>query len=362
MRARQAACALTLAVVLASAAASPAAGAIALRGASSAPQANRTTVVVPKPAGVVAGDVMVANLVHLGSGAITAPAGWTEVRTDGTATARMSSFVKVAGAAEGANYTFTSTRDDWTAGIVAYTGVDTATPVDMHATASGATGAAGAPSVTTTYPNAKRVAFAVLAGTTAHTWTSAAERFDQAGTTFRLSAADSDHAVPGATGVATATGVSGQWMAHSVALNEAPELTATLPSSNYTFTGLEPNGVNESTDQVTTVTSNRVWGLKIRDTGGNGGRMRQWTGSAYGAGLLSAPLQWRLRLIDGVLQSTSFADLTATSAPVVTGRPASATPVSVAVRYRQPIDYTDARLPAGQSYRTSIEYDAAHGF
>ncbi len=360
------ACASTVAVVLVSAvAASPAAAAIAFRSSASATQNNRNTLAVAKPAGAVTGDVLVASLVRLGTDAISAPAGWTQVRTDATASARMTTFVRVVDGTDAGvtSYTFSfGVRDDLAGGIAAYSGADTASPVDVHGTGVGASGAAVIPSVSTTYPNAKRVGFAVIAGTTAHTWSGGTERFDQTGSSFRLSGGDSDHASAGATGTATVTGGTTGWLAQSVALNEAPQLTATLPPSSYTFGTLEPGGVNESTDQVTTVTSNRAWGLKIRDTGGNGGRMRQWTGTAYGAGLLAAPLQWRLYAIGGTPQATSYADLTASPAPVVSGRPASASPVTIAVRYHQPIAYADARLPAGQSYRTSIEYDAAHGF
>lgn len=90
-----------------------------------------TSVAVTKPAGTTAGDVLIAFVAETGVGVITAPAGWTliDVRSTGT-DVTMARYYRVAGAAEGATYTWTlgaSVRNwGW---VGAYTGVDTAAPI-----------------------------------------------------------------------------------------------------------------------------------------------------------------------------------------------------------------------------------------
>ena len=89
-------------------AAAPPPGAITFRGASSAANATATTLVLPKPAGVVAGDVLLAAVAARGGPAITPPAGWTLVRLDANgSTLRQAIYVHMAGASEPASYTFT---------------------------------------------------------------------------------------------------------------------------------------------------------------------------------------------------------------------------------------------------------------
>jgi hypothetical protein len=89
-------------------------------------------VVIPVPAGVVAGDVLLAQVTYNTSGAITAPAGWSLVRSDVNTTAvRQSVFVHVAGSSEPPSYTFTLAAAHGAVGtILAYTGVDTSNPID----------------------------------------------------------------------------------------------------------------------------------------------------------------------------------------------------------------------------------------
>ena len=62
--------------------------------------AGATTLVINKPTGVAQGDVMLAAVTASGTGAVTAPSGWTVVKnTTGTAL-RQASYYKVAGAGE----------------------------------------------------------------------------------------------------------------------------------------------------------------------------------------------------------------------------------------------------------------------
>ncbi|HEU0188729.1 MAG TPA: DUF6701 domain-containing protein [Gallionella sp.] len=112
------------------------------------------------PTGTVAGDVMIAAIATTPSTVpITAPAGWTLIQaiTQATATSnRVSTYYRVATAAEPASYTWTlsAAHTGAAGGIVSYSGVDTTTPVDVSAgaaTPSALTHAA--PTITTTVAN-----------------------------------------------------------------------------------------------------------------------------------------------------------------------------------------------------------------
>src|SRR5438876_8156695 len=96
---------------------------------------------ISAPAGVVNGDVMIANIVASGTtSTIQAPAGWTLIRrTTSDMTLITVSYLEQAvyyrvAAAEPANYAWTSTGTggSMAGGISAYSGVDTTTPVDVE--------------------------------------------------------------------------------------------------------------------------------------------------------------------------------------------------------------------------------------
>ena len=117
-----------------------------------------TTVSIPRPAGVVAGNVLIAQFTaDDGPSVTTVPAGWSAVVAPLSVNARATVFAyyKVAGAAEPASYAWgLSTAVKWNAGITAFAGVDTATPFDTAASTASNLGANSAgltvPGVTTT--------------------------------------------------------------------------------------------------------------------------------------------------------------------------------------------------------------------
>jgi len=134
---------------------------ISLRSASSGANTSATSLTIPAPAGVGSGDVMLAGISVRGTPNLTSPAGWTLVRLDLASgnTMRQAIYVKVA-ASEPANYTWTfSTGQAAAGGIVAYAGVDTATPIDAHSGKSGRGFTIIAPSVATTVNGAMIVGF-----------------------------------------------------------------------------------------------------------------------------------------------------------------------------------------------------------
>jgi len=93
---------------------------------------------INRPAGTIAGDVMLAFIsVRSAAVQITAPAGWASqaavVQNAGNSS-RQQLFYKVAGAAEPASYTWTfdSAHQGAAGGIVSYSGVDTAAPINAY--------------------------------------------------------------------------------------------------------------------------------------------------------------------------------------------------------------------------------------
>jgi len=129
----------------------PARAAIAMRGTgATAAWSSGSTITLTKPTGVVAGDVMLVSIAqHDSSGTPTAAtlSGWTPVKS-GTLGGNSPDFgtilYKVAGSSEPSNYAFSlvGTVSGGVGGIVAYSGVDNTTPLDV-AVASTFTSSAG---------------------------------------------------------------------------------------------------------------------------------------------------------------------------------------------------------------------------
>jgi methionine-rich copper-binding protein CopC len=212
-------------------AAAPPAG-IAFRSASSANNLTATTLVIPAPAGVAAGDALLAAVATRGAPTITAPAGWALVRQDANAsTMRQAIFVRIAGASEPASYTFTlSSAQSAAGGVVAYTGVNATTPVDVHGGQLNASSTAiTAPSITTTGANRMIVGFFGAPVLTSMTPPGGmTERYDQTvptTNTYKVTSGAADQAVAaaGATGTRVATAVNASAnIGQLVALNPAP--------------------------------------------------------------------------------------------------------------------------------------------
>ena len=200
-------------------------GAIAFRAASSANNATATTLVLPKPSGVVAGDALLAAVAVRGQPAITPPAGWTLVRQDvnGT-TMRQAVFVHIAGSEPGP-YTFTfASAQSAAGGIVAYSGVDTSDPVDVHGgQLNAASTSMTAPSVTTTGPDRMLIAFFGLPALSSMTPPGGmTERYDvtvPSTNTYKVTTGSADQSV-------AATGATGTRVA--VAANSAASLGQTV--------------------------------------------------------------------------------------------------------------------------------------
>ncbi|WP_372522089.1 DUF6701 domain-containing protein [Sulfuricaulis sp.] len=135
---------------------------------------------IPKPAGTLTADVMIASVsVTPSTITITPPVGWTLIRqvTQGTATtSKLATYYRVAGVGEPAGYTWTlsgGTHNGAVGGIASFNGVDNVTPYDAetgNSTASATTHTA--PSVTTTLTNGMLVTVHEYASS--GTWSTAA--------------------------------------------------------------------------------------------------------------------------------------------------------------------------------------------
>lgn len=141
--------------------------AVAFRSAASADNASSTNHTVTKPAGVVSGDVLLAILTfNANAVTVTPPAGWTLVDAlDDTGHAQHSHvFHRVAGGSEPSSWTFTTSGAvASTTSATAWTGVDTTTPIDAHATnliAATTKPLLALPALTTTVANAMLVGVA----------------------------------------------------------------------------------------------------------------------------------------------------------------------------------------------------------
>jgi hypothetical protein len=156
---------------------------------------------------------MVALLDVRGTSSVTAPAGWTLIRTDTyTTSLRMHAYWRVATAADPVSWTWTFSGSRLAAGAIhAYSGVDTTTPIDASggAPAPSASATSTAPSITTTVANTMLVAF--YANLADATWTPPAgftERADLIGTSptqfTSMLSADALRPAAGATGPQTA--------------------------------------------------------------------------------------------------------------------------------------------------------------
>lgn len=188
-------------------------GTIAFRAATSAASAALSGITVAKPAGTAADDVLVAAISSRTAPTITAPVGWSLVRSDVNGTSLTQAiFVRTAGGSEPANYTFpfSVATLSATGGIVAYSGLDPLSPIDVTGgQANTSSASVTAPSVTTTVADVIVAGF--FATTDDATFTPPAamtERFDVlADGTAQVSSEATDvvQAAAGATGTKVAT-------------------------------------------------------------------------------------------------------------------------------------------------------------
>ena len=232
---------------------------IVLRGTTTTATSVINTLAIDMPAGVVQGDVMIANLAQYGStsGNPTCP-GWTLISGAalGGSTSRYGALMyKVAGAGEAGPYTFTLTSTVTGAGgaITAFSGIDPGNPLDVAPVAivTANLASVGATAITTAAPNTAVIMFGMAATTgsgTGGTWGSwsagLTEIYDYQGsgtgnTATSLGAAMLTMASPGTTGIGAATlstsmRSGGIWVALRPLTPPASATTSTVGASPST--------------------------------------------------------------------------------------------------------------------------------
>lgn len=257
--------------------------AIEFRSASSVAQASRTNIIVPAPAGLAVGDVVVVGL-YIGatSGAVNATppdASWTQLLASPVSqsysgyTVTNQLWVHVVTESE-VSWTFTHTIAISMGAAAAYSGVDATTPIDTPISSASGTGQTStAASLTTLTPNVRLVLVESDWDAGAKTPpTGMTERLDS--TTLYI--ADQALTSAGETGTRSHTngntgGAGKIWAAFLVPLRtsgETPPVDTTAPSvpADITTSGITQNGFTvswtASTDNVA------VTGYEIRLNGG----------------------------------------------------------------------------------------------
>lgn len=196
-----------------------------------------TTVTTNVPAGVVNNHVLLAMATFSGGSgtSVTPPAGWTQVlrRDDGT-TASMVIYYHVANS-EPANYTWTASAAVQIAvTIIAYSGVDTAAPIDTsNSQVNASSTTVTAPSITLASPN--ELVLLCTGAYAAGTYTAASGYTIQIQTSS-TSLQDQLYASSGATGAISTTfsTTTGGSLGALVALKEAPP-PPTLEQEGFRF-------------------------------------------------------------------------------------------------------------------------------
>jgi len=210
---------------------------IAFRGTTS--NTGQDGLVLFPPAGLVAGDVMIAQVANrTGASPSSAPAGWTQVRTDSSgATVTSTVYWKVATASEPWFYVW-SLSGSWVAGgLAAYDGVSTTGPIDAHGSQTGNSSTATTPQLTTTVANTRLVhlftkrqeVLPAPTGTTSRWGLATAGGANQA----NASGADEAFVGPGTTPARTssASTFGSEWVAQTVALRPQIEVTVGASAS-----------------------------------------------------------------------------------------------------------------------------------
>jgi Tfp pilus assembly protein PilV len=218
-------------------------GNIAWVGTATATTEGATSLTISRPAGVAAGHVLVAAFAIQGKPGVRVPTGWTLIReTLGKNSYEQATYFKVAGSSEPASYTFQPVSGSYKmrGGVVAYSGVDTTTPVDKEGAKSGTSGNAVSPSFGTSF-NKDVLINAVLfqstnAGATITPDPSLPnERYDVNPSNISHDFADGVQQTAGSTGTKTAvpSGSNAGWISSLIALKPANGGGSSAIAVNY---------------------------------------------------------------------------------------------------------------------------------
>jgi len=193
---------------------------ITFQGSGTIGTSTSATLTISRPTNVLAGDLMIVNIAHLGNNTNNPNlSGWTLVNSGnfqgGGSPRKGAVLYKVAGASEPASYTFTLSSGVTNAvgRIIAFSGVDPNTPIEVNsqATNSGATTTVQPASINTTANAAVIFLGQAASNPTWNSWSTATspgtltELYDSPGAGFSIGAAWALKAPAGGTGLGTAT-------------------------------------------------------------------------------------------------------------------------------------------------------------
>lgn len=192
---------------------------------------NSTSVTLTPDQTAVTGDFLIVNIgsVSLASETLTAPSGWTLIRSTRAGSVNLHSYRKAAGASEPSSYTWTGGQNAaHVATIIRLIAVN-ATPINAEAAASGTSADPVSPSITTTAANCFMLSVCSQSNALAQTYTPPAgyvERADHDGRNLGVTQVTSEtatrvQAVAGASGTAThnSNQIAGsQWVCHHIAI------------------------------------------------------------------------------------------------------------------------------------------------
>jgi RHS repeat-associated protein len=173
-----------------------------------------TSLTLTRPAGTVAGDVLVASIVTSTAAAITAPTGWVQAARKSTTGTTTTVYARTATGSDPSNWVFTfATSTRAAGGLSAYTGADPTSPIEDVATNTNTSPTVTvqvSQSVDTVGPNRTLITITGTAtGTTTTPHAGMTERADTATTNatgnVTVHTADQAIAVAGTTGTRTAT-------------------------------------------------------------------------------------------------------------------------------------------------------------
>lgn len=220
----------------------PATAAVAFRAWSSA--TGSISIVLAPPSGTQPGDLMLAQVANrYGAMTITAPTGWTRVRTDtsgGQVTSAVYWKVAVNNEPPAVFSRPSGSSGDMVGIVVAYSGVDPGSPIAAEGSATGATATATTPTLTTTATDVRVVHFLTKrqeqlpapTGTTGRRTLISGNGTDTEG----ITAADEPFAGPGTTPPHTSASPSNftaEWIAQAVVLRR---VGGGSPSAALTWT------------------------------------------------------------------------------------------------------------------------------
>ncbi len=260
---------------------------IAQRGsARTSTTSSSTSLTISKPSGVVAGDIMIANIATQGNNIAATSSGWTRITSaalGGSATKYGTLLYKIAGSAEASSYSFSlGTGTTGGAGaIIAFSGVDNTNPFDVATgTISTSTSTSvTASSITTVTPNTVVIMFGQAVGVTggsSTSWSSSSwrtatspgtlsEKYDAQQSTRRVSvgAAWALKSTAGSTGAGSATiassvGNGGILIALRPRATDItrPTVSSTTPTSNATGVATGTNITAVFSESLTASTVN----------------------------------------------------------------------------------------------------------